>query len=108
MWLANRVSNRCGHLTIGSLFHSTSYFFVIIAVWHETTTSARWALLLIVRTLFNDAITVALWAGFHVALPVDTFAGLTRRPEEKLQSQSYSRSVRRSVLVPRSFSPKSH
>ena len=35
--------------------------------------AARWALLLIVRTLSNDAITIAVWTGFgfHVCLPVD-------------------------------------
>jgi hypothetical protein len=36
-------------------------------------------LLLIVRTLFNDAVTVAVWTGFHVCLPVDIFASLTRQ-----------------------------
>src|SRR6516162_7254454 len=81
---------------------SASYFFIIIVIRHETTAAARWALPLIVCTLFNDAIAVALWTGFgfHVCLPVDSFASLTRRPEEKLQSQSYSHSVRRSVLAP--------
>ena len=59
---------------------SPSYFFIIILIRHETT-AARWALPLIVRTLFNDAITVAVWTGFgfHVCLPVDTFARLTRQ-----------------------------
>jgi hypothetical protein len=33
-------------------------------------------LLLIVRTLFNDAITIAVWTGFHVCLPVDTLEPL--------------------------------
>jgi hypothetical protein len=32
-----------------------------------STAAAHWALLLITRTLFNDAVTVALWIGFHVA-----------------------------------------
>jgi hypothetical protein len=35
-------------------------------------------LLLIVRTFFNNAITVAVWTGFHVCLPVSTFASLIR------------------------------
>jgi hypothetical protein len=83
-------------------------FFIIIVIRHETTAAAGGALLLIVRTLFNYAITVALWTGFHVFLPVDAFASLTRRAEENLQSQSYSHSVRRSALVPRSFLPKPH
>ena len=64
--------------------HSSSrYFFVvlvIVVIRHETTAAARWALPLIVRTLFNDAITVAVWTGFHVRLPVDTSASLIRQP----------------------------
>jgi hypothetical protein len=51
---------------------SACYFFIIIFIRHETTAAARWALPLIVRTLFNDAITVAVWTGFHVYLPVAT------------------------------------
>jgi hypothetical protein len=43
---------------------SPCYFFIIIFIRHETTAAARWASLLIVRTLFNDAITVAVWTGF--------------------------------------------
>ena len=58
---------------------SLCYFFIIIVIRHETAAAARWALLLIVRTLFNNAITVAVWTGFHVCLPVDTFASLTRQ-----------------------------
>jgi len=59
---------------------SASYFFIIIVIRHETTAAARWALPLIVCTLFNDAIAVALWTGFgfHVCLPVDGFASPTR------------------------------
>jgi hypothetical protein len=50
---------------------SAYYFFIIIFIRHETTAAARWASLLIARTLFNDAITVAVWAGFgfHVCPP---------------------------------------
>jgi hypothetical protein len=44
------------------------HFFIIIVIRHESTAAARWALLLIVSTLFNDAITVAVWTGFHVCL----------------------------------------
>ena len=73
---------------IGRLFRqiasppgSARYFFIIIVIGHETATAARWALLLIVRTLFYDAITVAVWTGFgfHVCLPVDIFASPTRQ-----------------------------
>jgi len=56
------------------------HFFIIIVNRHESTAAARWALLLIVSTLFNDAITVAVWTGFHVCLPVDTSESLTRQP----------------------------
>jgi hypothetical protein len=46
------------------------FFFVVIVIRHETTTAARWASsLLIVRTFLNDAITVAVWTGFHSAPP---------------------------------------
>jgi hypothetical protein len=58
---------------------SACYFFIIIVIGHETTAAARWALLLIVRTLFNDAITVAVWTGFHMCLPVDILASLIRQ-----------------------------
>jgi len=51
-------------VTTGSACH----FFIIIVIRHESTAAARWALLLIVSTLFNDAITVAVWTGFHVCL----------------------------------------
>jgi hypothetical protein len=59
---------------------SACYFFIIIVIRYETAAAARWALPLIVRTLFNDAITVAVWTGFgfHVCLPVDILASLTR------------------------------
>jgi hypothetical protein len=54
---------------------SACYFFVIIIVRHEATAATRWALLLIISTLSNDAITVAVWTGFglHVCLPVNSF-----------------------------------
>jgi hypothetical protein len=42
------------------------YFFVaVVVVRYETTATARWALLFIVRAFFNDTITVAVWTGFH-------------------------------------------
>jgi hypothetical protein len=57
---------------IGSLASCTCYFFIIFVIRHKTTAAAGWALLLIVRTLFNDAVTIALWTSFHVCLPRDT------------------------------------
>ena len=58
---------------IGSPAGGACYFLIIIVIRHETTAAARWALLLIVRALSNDAITVAVWTGFgfHVCLPVE-------------------------------------
>ena len=40
----------------------------VVVVRYETTATARWALLFIVRAFFNDTITVAVWTGFHVRL----------------------------------------
>ena len=67
---------------IGHQPASASYFFIIIVIRHETTAAARWALPLFVRTLFNYAITVAVWTGFgfQLCLPVGIFASLTRQP----------------------------
>jgi hypothetical protein len=59
----------CPFRRIGSPAGSAYYFFIIIIVIrHETTAAGRW-LLLIVRALFNDALTVAVWTGFHVCPP---------------------------------------
>ena len=41
---------------------------VVVVVRYETTATARWALLFIVRAFFNDTITVAVSTGFHVCL----------------------------------------
>ena len=41
---------------------------LVVVVRYETTATARWALLFIVRAFFNDTITVAVWTGFHVRL----------------------------------------
>ena len=56
-----------------SLAGSACHFLIIIVIRHETTAAARWALLPIVRTLFDDAITVAVRTGFsfHVCLSVE-------------------------------------
>jgi len=48
--------------------HRPYYFFVVIVIRYETAAAARWALLFIVRTFFNDAFAIALWAGFHTRL----------------------------------------
>ncbi|MGA9085052.1 MAG: hypothetical protein WB390_21560 [Pseudolabrys sp.] len=41
---------------------------IVIVIRYETTATARWALLFIVRALFNDTITIAVGTGFHVRL----------------------------------------
>ncbi len=41
------------------------FFLAVVVVRYETTATARWALLFIVRAFFNDTITVAVWTGFH-------------------------------------------
>jgi len=47
--------------------------FFIVVIRYETTAAAPWALLLIVRSFFNDAVAVADWKGFHACL-VNAFA----------------------------------
>ena len=61
---------------IGSPAGGACYLFIMIVIRHETTAAARWALLLIVRTLSNDAIPVAVWTGFgfHPVPPWDILA----------------------------------
>jgi hypothetical protein len=44
------------------------FFLAVVVIRYETTATARWALLFIVRALFDDTITVAVWTGFHVRL----------------------------------------
>jgi hypothetical protein len=44
------------------------FFLAVVVIRYETTATARWALLFIVRAFFNDTITVAVWTGFHVRL----------------------------------------
>jgi hypothetical protein len=41
---------------------------VVAVVRYKTISTARRALLFIVRAFFNDTITVAVWTGFHVRL----------------------------------------
>ena len=48
------------------LSHLDAVIVVVIVIRYETTATACWALLFIIRAFFNDTITVAVWAGFHV------------------------------------------
>jgi len=42
------------------------FFLAVVVIRYETTATARWALLFIVRAFFNDTVTIAVWTGFHV------------------------------------------
>ena len=72
----NRYPKHCSSLEYGPVclprkLNSACvyYFFLAVAVVrYETTATARWALLFIVRAFFNDTVTVAIWTGFHVRL----------------------------------------
>jgi hypothetical protein len=44
------------------------FFLAVVVIRYESTATARRALLFIVRTFFNDTITVAVWTGLHVRL----------------------------------------
>jgi hypothetical protein len=44
------------------------FFLAVVVIGYETTATARWALLFIVRAFFNDTVTVAIWTGFHMRL----------------------------------------
>src|SRR5262245_22032509 len=80
---------------------SADYFFIVVVVIrHETTAAARGALLLIVRTFFNDAITVAVWTGFHLCLPVHTSASLTRQANVMHSAGQLSDAGRLGDLMP--------
>jgi hypothetical protein len=47
------------------------FFLAVVVIGYETTATARWALLFIVRAFFNDTITVAVWTGFHACASWD-------------------------------------
>ena len=44
------------------------FFLAVVVIGYETTATACWTLLFIVRAFFDDTITVAVWTGFHVRL----------------------------------------
>ena len=54
---------RVSSIRLPCVYH---FFLAIVIISYETTATARWALLFIVRAFFNDTITVAVWTGFHV------------------------------------------
>jgi hypothetical protein len=50
---------------------------VVLVIRDNALPTARWALLFIVSAFFDDTITIAVWAGFHVRLmhELSTFGG---------------------------------
>jgi hypothetical protein len=42
------------------------FFLAVVVIRYETTATACWASLFIVRAFFNDTVAVAVWTGFHV------------------------------------------
>ena len=60
-----RVCGRTNSIRLPCLYY---FFLAVVVIRYETTATARWALLFIVRAFFNDTITVAVWTGFHVRL----------------------------------------
>jgi hypothetical protein len=57
-------------LAIGDCLYNI--LIIVVVIRYETATTARWALLLIVRTFFNDTITIAVRTSVHVSLPVSS------------------------------------
>jgi hypothetical protein len=57
-------------LAIGDCLYNI--LIIVVVIRYETATTARLALLLIVRTFFNDTITIAVRTSFHVSLPVSS------------------------------------
>jgi hypothetical protein len=60
-----------------------SYYFFLatVVIRYETTATARWALLFIVRAFFYDTITIAVWTTYA------RFLGPDRTNEETDQEQ---------------------
>jgi hypothetical protein len=59
------------------------FFLAVVVIRYETTATARWTLMFIVRAFINDTITVAVWTCFHVCAswrcyhtPAIIFAGV--------------------------------
>src|SRR5690348_4783847 len=50
------------------------FFLAIVVIRYETTATACRALLFVVRALFNDAIPIAIWTGFHLRTSSDAYA----------------------------------
>jgi hypothetical protein len=63
-----RVCGRTNSIRLPCLYY---FFLAVVVIRYETTATARWALLFIVRAFFNDTITVAVWTGFHACASWD-------------------------------------
>ena len=60
-----RVNYRTSSIRLPCLYY---FFPAVVVIRYETTATARWALLFVVRAFFNDTITVAVRTGFHLAM----------------------------------------
>jgi hypothetical protein len=82
------------------------YFFMVVGiVGYETTATACWALLFIVRAFFNNPITVAVCTGFHVGLMGDAYAGSRGDQNEKPQPESGGREAGASIFGTTTLEP---
>jgi len=78
------------------------YFFMVVGiVGYETTATACWALLFIVRAFSNDPVTVAVWTCFHVRLMGDATASAQYRTHALgvYDGQAFRRRLRSSSQV---------
>ena len=65
------------------------FFLAVVVIRYETTATARRALLLIVRAFFNNTITIAVWAGFHVCLSGDAGGSASFSPDLKVIKKNW-------------------
>ena len=66
--LFTQMRNCAKRLTGKPTCSAYHFFMVVVTIRYRTTAAARWALLFIVRTFFNDTFTVAVWTSFHTCL----------------------------------------
>jgi hypothetical protein len=62
-YLRLRLSGSTSSIRLRCFYY---FFLAVVVIRYETTATARWALVFIVRAFFNDTVTVAVWTGFHV------------------------------------------
>jgi hypothetical protein len=67
---------------------------VVVVIGHETTATARWTSLFILRAFVNDTITVAVWTGLHLSLH-----GPPKKPSSVEVGQLGSNITQRSLIA---------